>query len=223
MHIVKYGGGVNSTAMLILMLKKDIPIDVILFCDTGGEKPQTYEFLPIFDQWLRRKYGKGITIIRRDPGLYDLCLEKGILPSRRLRWCTFKYKIDTTNEYIRRLGLPWIDMYIGFDGGEEGRVERVAGLDQFRSKENYEIFVKMHYPLNLCDISREKCMRIIDKEGLPVPVKSGCFFCPFRGAEDFISMKRDEPELFQKCVELEKRNRKGQTIVDGMRLENIET
>lgn len=223
MKIVKYGGGVNSTAMLILMLRKEIPIDVILFCDTGGEKPQTYEFLPVFDQWLRTKYGKGITIIRRDPGLYKLCLEKGILPSKILRWCTFKYKIDTTNEYIRRLGLPWVDMYIGFDGGEEGRVERVSGLDRMVAKAGHEIFVKLHYPLHLCDISRVKCMMIIEKEGLPVPVKSGCFFCPFRNARDFLLMKRDEPELFQKVVELERANKKGDTILEGIKLENIET
>ena len=54
MNIVSYGGGVNSTAMLVGMYKKGIPVDLILFADPGGEQPYTYEYLPIMDDWLAR-------------------------------------------------------------------------------------------------------------------------------------------------------------------------
>ena len=54
MNIVGYGGGVNSTAMLVGMCKKGIPADLILFADPGGEQPYTYEYLPIMDDWLAR-------------------------------------------------------------------------------------------------------------------------------------------------------------------------
>lgn len=39
--IVSYGGGTNSTAMLIAMVLKGIKPDLILFADTGGsyQKP----------------------------------------------------------------------------------------------------------------------------------------------------------------------------------------
>ena len=39
--IVSYGGGTNSTAMLIAMVLKGIKPDLILFADTGGELPET--------------------------------------------------------------------------------------------------------------------------------------------------------------------------------------
>lgn len=42
--IVNWGGGVNSTAMLVGMLERDIRPDRIIFADTWAEKPETYEF-----------------------------------------------------------------------------------------------------------------------------------------------------------------------------------
>lgn len=37
MNVVSFGGGTNSTAMIIGMYLHKIPIDLILFADTGGE------------------------------------------------------------------------------------------------------------------------------------------------------------------------------------------
>lgn len=45
MNVVSFGGGTNSTAMIIGMYLHKIPIDLILFADTGGEQPHTYEFM----------------------------------------------------------------------------------------------------------------------------------------------------------------------------------
>lgn len=52
MNIVSFGGGTNSTAMIIGMYLHKIPIDLILFADTGGEQPHTYEFMGTFNEWL---------------------------------------------------------------------------------------------------------------------------------------------------------------------------
>lgn len=41
MNVVSFGGGTNSTAMIIGMYLHKIPIDLILFADTGGEQPHT--------------------------------------------------------------------------------------------------------------------------------------------------------------------------------------
>ena len=43
MNIVGYGGGTNSTAMIIGLYQRGVPIDLILFSDTGCEQPHTYE------------------------------------------------------------------------------------------------------------------------------------------------------------------------------------
>lgn len=50
--IVSYGGGRNSTALLVAMAYKGIVPEAILFSDTGGEHPKTYEYIELFDRWL---------------------------------------------------------------------------------------------------------------------------------------------------------------------------
>lgn len=52
MNVVGYGGGTNSTAMLIGLWQRRIPVDLILFADPGGEQPHTYAYLEIMDRWL---------------------------------------------------------------------------------------------------------------------------------------------------------------------------
>ena len=34
-HVVSLSGGKDSTAMLLMMLEKGMPVDIIIFCDTG--------------------------------------------------------------------------------------------------------------------------------------------------------------------------------------------
>ena len=45
LNIVSWGGGTNSTAMIIALYRQNVPIDIILFADTGGEQPYTYEYM----------------------------------------------------------------------------------------------------------------------------------------------------------------------------------
>ena len=51
--MVSYGGGANSTALLIGLHQHRIPVDLILFADTGAEHPHTYAYLDIMDRWLK--------------------------------------------------------------------------------------------------------------------------------------------------------------------------
>lgn len=51
--MVSYGGGANSTALLIGLHQHRIPVDLILFADTGAEHPHTYAYLEVMDRWLK--------------------------------------------------------------------------------------------------------------------------------------------------------------------------
>ena len=44
-HAVSLSGGKDSTAMLLLMIERDMPIDIVLSADTGMEFPEMYEHL----------------------------------------------------------------------------------------------------------------------------------------------------------------------------------
>jgi hypothetical protein len=50
--------------MIIAMMKLGIKIDAILFADTGGEVPETYDFIEGFDSYLRQEIEIGITTVK---------------------------------------------------------------------------------------------------------------------------------------------------------------
>ena len=48
--VVAYGMGVDSTAMLIGLRDRRMPIDLTMFADTGSEKPETMAYLFIIQK-----------------------------------------------------------------------------------------------------------------------------------------------------------------------------
>src|SRR3546814_19782343 len=60
--IAAWGAGVDSTAMIIELVERGEPIDMVLFADTGSEKTDTYAFIPIFSRWLDRVISPPISV-----------------------------------------------------------------------------------------------------------------------------------------------------------------
>src|SRR5947207_15371339 len=89
--VVAYGLGVDSTAMLIEFALRKIRPDLILFADTGGEKPETYAYLRGIQAFLERVRFPAVTTVRYVPTravyhtLEEQCLHTGTLPS--LAYC----------------------------------------------------------------------------------------------------------------------------------------
>ena len=94
-NMVSYGGGVNSTAPLVGLHQHRIPVDLILFADTGAEHPHTYAYLDIMDRWLKGHGMPPITRVyktTRDGKRLTLeqeCLQSGTLPS--MAYQTMRY------------------------------------------------------------------------------------------------------------------------------------
>ncbi|MEO5360581.1 MAG: phosphoadenosine phosphosulfate reductase family protein [Nitrospirota bacterium] len=214
MKIVSYGGGVNSTAMTIYLINNGIVPDLILFCDTGAELPETLEYVDYFSAWLRQKASIEITTIRKDgEGLYDYCIRKKIIPMRQWRWCTIDWKIKPFDKYLKRFDGEKI-VYIGYDAGEDGRVVNSLMKDCKRNRKEF--------PLHEANIDREGCIKIIESTGLRLPPKSGCFVCPFTKRSAFREMKRNNPVLFRKVVELENNCASGRVLRQGYPLKDID-
>src|SRR6516164_9446210 len=85
--VVAYGLGVNSTAMLVEFARRSIKPDLILFADTGGEKPETYRYLRVIRPYLARVGFPDVTVVRYQPKraiyhtLEEQCLHTATLPS----------------------------------------------------------------------------------------------------------------------------------------------
>jgi hypothetical protein len=65
--VVAYGLGMDSTAMLIEFPPRGIRPDLILFADTGGEKPESYQYLDIIRPFLARVGFPDVTAVRYQP------------------------------------------------------------------------------------------------------------------------------------------------------------
>jgi hypothetical protein len=85
--IVSYGAGLDSTAMLVEMHNRKMRPDLILFADTGGERPETYEYIKLFDVWLESVGFPRVTVCKYEPkkvtydSLETKCLTNGTFPS----------------------------------------------------------------------------------------------------------------------------------------------
>ena len=62
LHCVSVSGGKDSTCLLLRMAEEGMPIDLILFCDTGLDFPQMERHL----QKLEQTVGIPITRIKAD-------------------------------------------------------------------------------------------------------------------------------------------------------------
>lgn len=74
LHVVSFSGGKDSTAMLLRMLEEGMPVDIILFCDTGLEFPALYEHIDKVERNTERK----ITRIHADESFEYLFCEKPV-------------------------------------------------------------------------------------------------------------------------------------------------
>ena len=204
--IASYGGGINSTAMLIEMVKRGERVDLILFADTGGEKPHTYKYLNLFQKWLiGHNYGPIIVVKKAGNGetLEQNCLRKKMLPSLAygFKSCSQKYKIQPQDKYVNnwppakdewKAGRKIVKL-IGFDADESHRTNK----DYISDKYEYR------YPLVDWDMGRDECIETIKKAGLCLPGKSACFFCPASKASEIRQLAQNYPELIKRALEME--------------------
>ena len=53
-------------------------------------------------------------------------------------------------------------------------------------------------------IDRRGCIDLIKSEGLQVPVKSACFFCPASKKSEVRDLSKRYPDLYKRAIEIEK-------------------
>lgn len=201
--IVSFGGGVNSTALLIgLHIRKEPPF-AILFSDTGGEKPGTYAHIEAMQHWLQKHEFPPITVVKQKLTLEDDCLNRETLPGKAFGFgsCSDRFKIQPQKTWLRDNKVENAMWLVGIHAGERHRAERT--LNQ-RSD--------VRFPLIEWDWGQDECEAAIKNAGLCVPVKSACFFCPAMKKREVLQLAKDHPELFERAVEMERAAKEAGTL-----------
>ena len=217
---ISYGGGVQSTALLVLAAQQRIDYPLAIMANVGddSEHPATLDY--VRDVAGPYAEANGIELhlvdrVKRDGTVETLWGRLMREESRSLpipvrmdngapgqRSCTADFKIRVTGKFLKRRGAT-----------EQNPATVAIGisLDEIRRANNRrtEPHENIVYPLiGIGDdtglkLNRTDCARIIADAGLPVPPKSSCFFCPFHRPSTWQDMARDEPELFEKSAQLE--------------------
>ena len=207
LYMASYGGGVNSTAMILHILESGAPLDAILFADTGAEMPETLEYVKLFNSHISKYFRKEIVTVQSKRGtLMEIAKSNNIIPrpaSTKRRWCTKESKITPIRQKCRKIMRQEkkrkLVMYIGIDAGESQRIRPADAA-----------YITNCYPLIDLDFSRRMCIETIKKHNLPEPIKSGCYFCEYQSVNRWESLYQKHPDLYQLSVDFEKQafNRK---------------
>ena len=191
-HVLSMSGGKDSAAMAVYMRDR-IPEMEYAFCDTGKELPETYEYLNKMEAYL----GKPIHRLNSEFSFdHWLQVYSGFLPSAKMRWCTKSLKIKPFEKFC---GEDTVYSYIGLraDESREGYIS---------TKPN----IIPRYPFREDGLVKADVFRILKEAGLDLPeyyswrTRSGCYFCFFQRKAEWVGLKKNHPELYEKAKAYEK-------------------
>ena len=192
--------------MLLLMLERGMPIDMVLTADTGMEFPEMYAHLAKLDEHLYHERGIHLTTLRHPKGFEYLMFEeekqkpssienRGKLgvslygngwPGVKVRWCTGQLKTHLINKEVNRLkGAYQALHYIGIAADEPKRIKNEQ------------------YPLVDWGITEAEALKICYDRGYDwgglyeIYHRCSCWCCPLQRIQRYLQMGALQEQGFQ--------------------------
>lgn len=219
-RFLSLGAGVQSSTVALKMKHGEIEgVCEAIFADTGNEPLEVYRWLDFLEKQLPfpvvrvnagdlseatfrmrvsrkngRQYLKNFIpsySIDQDTG------ERGIFP----RKCTLDFKLVPIWRELRRVVKPR-------RGETRLLAEMVIGIswdEVHRMKPAKFPWLQNDYPLVETHQTRGHCLVWMQQHGYPRPPRSACVFCPYHSDKEWLHLKNDAPEEFEKAVEFERR------------------
>lgn len=224
MRVISFGGGVQSTALLVLAAQGKIgAVDAALFANVGedSEDPDTLAYVRAHAMPYGEKSGVPVVELhkRLRTGAIETLHQRLSRPESRslpipvrmsdtgapgTRSCTEDWKIKVVGRYLLNHGATpqaQADVLIGFSLDEAHRMG--DGRERRKKPARSILCQRKSYPLIDLRLKRADCQRIIESAGLPPAPKSSCYFCPYHKPSVWAEMRRVRPVLFYKSADLE--------------------
>lgn len=200
-HIISFSGGKDSTAMLLKMIENKMPIDEIIFCDTGKEFPQMYEHINKVMDYIKRP----ITILHSEKSFDYYMFEhekakgknkgqKGYgWPSGRCRWCTTLLKNNVINKYLSKYKDDGYIEYIGIAYDEQDRIKNKI------------------YPLVEWKMTEKDCLEYCYKKGFNWDGlyehldRVSCWCCPLKRIREYKVLYKYYAKLWEELKEMDEK------------------
>lgn len=190
--------------MLLLMIERGLPIDTVLWADTGMEFPEMYDHIRKVDDYLYRERGIHITMLRHPKGFEYLMFEEekqrpssienrqrlGVSlygngwPGAKVRWCTGQLKTHLISKEVNRLKGEYQALhYVGIAADEPKRIKNEQ------------------YPLVDWGITEAEALKICydrgyDWSGLyEIYHRCSCWCCPLQRINELRKLRHHHPEL----------------------------
>ena len=201
-------GGRDSTAMLFYMLDAGMPIDHIIFTDTGSEFPEMYAYLERVGEKLK-ECGKEITVLNHKRGeVFEDWVFGKVTSGKRegmtrglpmvTQPCYWKResKVYPFMKFLKDNNIKEYTQYIGYTYSEKKR-SQVKDTNQ-------------KFPL----IEMKKCEADVDKKLLEIDLvnplydnfeRTGCYFCPYQKVRGFWLLWKKYPAQWDYMYQLEQR------------------
>lgn len=229
--VLAFGGGIQSTAILLLIKEGIIEKpDFAVFADTGDEPDYVYNHIDKICKPLMDEIEVPFYIGNFENGLINRYLDNlhGIdnkyscsIPfyvknkktgkiGMNPRQCTNNAKIRVVESQIRKvIGVKRLSSYknkirlaIGISSDE---IERVCV--------NRNKYIINYYPLLMSDdmnnpiflrdkISRDDCVEKCKEYGI-TPIKSSCFYCPYKKKSEWSFIKENHREEFDRACDVD--------------------
>jgi hypothetical protein len=233
LRILSLGAGVQSSALLILAARGDLPkLDAAIFSDTGWEPKAVYDHLDRLEEEVAKP--AGIPIYRVSSGNIR---NDALNPTKRFasmplfvknpdgsqgitrRQCTSEYKLKPIKEKVRELlgaqprddGKPgrvpkgrFVEQWIGISTDERDRALDAEG----NLKAGDVKYSRNRYPLLELNMSRALCRTLLDASGFGQTPKSACIGCPFHTNAHW-RMIKESPEDWADAVDFDQAIRGG--------------
>jgi hypothetical protein len=213
----------------------DLPkVDHVIFADTQGELPETYQYLDYLRPIIEAA-GIGWHVVTAGNLENAILGEKMVgnpSPPVHIRHadgskgrlngykCSYDFKRLQIERQVKRLcGKPgaWkrteVEQWVGFSLDEIGRMKPHPWMTN-------------RWPLIELKMRRDDTIRWFGDNGHPVPPRSACWFCPNSGNGRWQDLKAAHPDLFDRAVALDAavrnvsdfRNREKQAFGEGVEL-----
>ena len=233
--ILSLGGGTQSCALALMSAAGQLPkLDHVIFADTQGELPETYEYLDYLRPIIE---GAGIgwhvvTAGNLENAILGEKMTANPTPPVHMKHpdgtkgringykCSYDFKRDQIERHVKRLcGKPgsWkrteVEQWIGYSLDEIGRMKPHP-------------WMKNVWPLIDLKMRRDDTVRWFAANGHPAPPRSACWFCPNSGNGRWQQLRDSHPDLFERAVAIDAavrnvsdfRNRDNQALGEGVEL-----
>jgi hypothetical protein len=221
LRVLSLGAGVQSTTLALMAAHGEFEHmpDCAIFADTGAEPRVVYKHLewlmsdgilpfPVHivsagNLWedelrIRTSAKSGKRYMKNSIPAFVKKASGGMgLLGRK---CTSDYKLVPIQRKVRDLlgisratkNTPTVEMWVGISTDEASRM-----------KPSQKGYIVNRWPLIEKNISREGCLMWLAKHGYPPAPRSACVFCPFHSDDEWVKLKTQSPDEFERAARFE--------------------